>query len=83
MSGIGQLFIFGTITVFDPLVLSLITTTRKVFTILFSAIVFGHMITTLQWFGVFVLFAGLLWGDLWDLWRLSQKQSAKDDLEVV
>ena len=30
LSGCGQLFIFATITTFDPLTLSILTTTRKV-----------------------------------------------------
>jgi len=38
---------------------SLITTTRKFFTIIASVVLFGHAVNALQWIGVVAVFAGL------------------------
>ena len=59
MSAIGQLFIFLTITSFGPLACSLVTTTRKFFTVLFSVILFGNSLTNQQWLGTSFVFLGL------------------------
>lgn len=57
--GIGQIFIFLTITWYSSLVCTTITTTRKFFTILFSVIHFGHHFSTLQWISTGMVFSGL------------------------
>lgn len=59
MSALGQLFIFLSITTFSPLVCSLITTTRKFFTVLSSVILFGNSLSLQQWLGTFLVFLGL------------------------
>lgn len=59
MSAIGQLFIFLTISSFGPLVCSLITTTRKFFTVLFSVLLFGNSLSGQQWLGTTLVFLGL------------------------
>ena len=66
LSGIGQVFVFATIVVFDPLVLSIVTTTRKVGTIVVSTLYFGHNLGAMQWMGVMILFCGLIYSDLAD-----------------
>lgn len=58
-SAVGQNFIFMTITNFGPLPCSIMTTTRKFFTILGSVIIFRHSMSWLQWFGTILVFAGL------------------------
>jgi len=58
-SAIGQQFIYYTIFAFGSLVCSLTTTTRKFFNIFVSVLRFGHSLSDLQWFGVFIVFAGL------------------------
>lgn len=58
-SAVGQLFIFMTLVRFDALVLTIITTTRKFFSILASVVYFSHEINTFQWSGVFLVFLGL------------------------
>lgn len=58
-SAIGQNFIYYTIFNFGSLLCSLITTTRKFFTILFSVFVYGHQLTSVQWGGVLLVFFGL------------------------
>lgn len=59
LSAFGQLFIFLTVQDFGPLPLSLITTTRKFFTVLASIIYFGHPATTRQFIGTALIFIGL------------------------
>jgi len=54
-----QNFIFLTVTYFGPLTCSIITTTRKFFTILGSVLIFRHPLTILQWTGTILVFAGL------------------------
>jgi len=58
-SALGQNFIFSTVASFGPLTCSVVTTTRKFFTILFSILFFGNPITTLQSFAVVLVFIGL------------------------
>lgn len=58
-SGIGQIFIFTTITVFGPLTCAVITTTRKFFTILASVIIFGNALLPRQWVAVVLVFVAL------------------------
>jgi len=48
-----------TVTYFGPLTCSICTTTRKFFTILGSVLIFRHPLTTLQWTGTLLVFAGL------------------------
>ena len=54
-----QNFIFMTVANFGPLTCSIITTTRKFFTILGSVLLFGNSLIARQWFGVICVFAGL------------------------
>lgn len=58
-STLGQTFIFMTVVYFGPLTCSIITTTRKFFTILGSVLLFGNIISTMQWFGTILVFLGL------------------------
>jgi solute carrier family 35 (UDP-galactose transporter), member B1 len=59
-SAIGQSFVFYVITVFDPLVLSTVTTTRKILSVLLSIAVKGHPLTPLGMVGLGMAIAGLL-----------------------
>lgn len=59
LASIGQHFIFTTITTFGPLTCSIITTTRKFFTILGSVFLFGNPMTQRQWLGSILVFIGL------------------------
>ena len=54
-----QNFIFMTVTTFGPLTCSIITTTRKFFTILGSVIIFQHPMSSRQWLGTTLVFVGL------------------------
>ncbi|XP_075436457.1 solute carrier family 35 member B1 [Ascaphus truei] len=58
-SALGQTFIFMTVVYFGPLTCSIITTTRKFFTILASVLLFSNPISSLQWGGTMLVFLGL------------------------
>ncbi|KAJ8389973.1 hypothetical protein AAFF_G00112580 [Aldrovandia affinis] len=58
-SALGQTFIFMTVVYFGPLTCSIVTTTRKFFTILGSVLLFGNVISHVQWFGTVLVFLGL------------------------
>lgn len=58
-SALGQYFIFMCVSDFGPLPCSIITTTRKFFTVLFSVIIFGTILAGHQWIGVVLVFSGL------------------------
>uniref|UniRef100_A0A8C5Q5Z3 Solute carrier family 35 member B1 n=1 Tax=Leptobrachium leishanense TaxID=445787 RepID=A0A8C5Q5Z3_9ANUR len=59
-SALGQAFIFMTVVHFGPLTCSIITTTRKFFTILASVLLFSNPISELQWVGTVLVFLGKL-----------------------
>lgn len=56
---LGQLFIFLMVVGFGPLACSVVTTTRKFFTVLFSVIFFGNLLIPRQWLGAILVFVGL------------------------
>jgi len=58
-SAFGQHFIFLTVTKFGPLTCSVITTTRKFFTILLSVLLFFNPLSNRQWMGTSLVFTGL------------------------
>ena len=59
LSAVGQLFIFLTVAEFGPLSCSIVTTTRKFFTVLSSVFLFGNNLTPTQWIGTTFVFLGL------------------------
>jgi len=59
-SAVGQSFIFYTIANFDPLVLSTVTTTRKIFSVLLSIFLKGHKLSLMGWSGVTLACLGIL-----------------------
>ena len=59
-SALGQYFIFMCVSEFGPLPCSLITTTRKFFTVLASVIFFGNHLIERQWLGAILVFTGLV-----------------------
>ncbi|OAF68332.1 UDP-galactose transporter 1, partial [Intoshia linei] len=58
-SSIGQIFVFMAVEKIGPLYCSIITTTRKLFTILLSVLLYRNPMTNSQWFGTFLVFVGL------------------------
>jgi len=59
-SAVGQSFIFYTIANFDPLVLSTVTTTRKIFSVLLSIFLKGHSLSLMGWSGISLACGGIL-----------------------
>lgn len=59
-SAVGQSFIFYTIANFDPLVLSTVTTTRKIFSVLLSIFLKGHSLSAMGWSGIMLACSGIL-----------------------
>ena len=59
LSALGQLFIYLTVADFGPLPCSIVTTSRKFFTVLASIIYFGNPASTRQFLGTVFVFAGL------------------------
>jgi len=55
----GQIFIFYTIFNFSPLVLSIVTTTRKFFTVLASIVIYHHNMNQWQWLSIALVFMGV------------------------
>jgi UDP-galactose transporter B1 len=58
-SALGQFFIYFTLHRFGSLALTVVTTTRKFFTILASVIWFAHELSLQKWCGVSLVFVGL------------------------
>lgn len=73
---IGQLFIFLMVASFGPLACSVVTTTRKFFTVLFSVVFFGNVLSWRQWTGAIVVFTGLF-ADIFNAHITSLRRSAK------
>lgn len=57
---LGQTLIFRTVSEYGPLPCSVVTTTRKFFTVLGSVIIFNNPMATRQWIGVVLVFTGLM-----------------------
>ncbi|CAD8113624.1 unnamed protein product [Paramecium primaurelia] len=60
-SVLGQVFIFYCISCFSPRVLSVVTTTRKFFTVLLSIIIHNHEVDQVQWVGISLVAFGVAW----------------------
>ncbi|GLH11441.1 hypothetical protein R5R35_002159 [Gryllus longicercus] len=58
-SALGQFFIFLTVSDFGPLPCSIMTTTRKFFTVLGSVLLFGNTLLPRQWLATVLVFSGL------------------------
>ena len=56
---VGQISIYYVIINFKQHMFPLISTTRKVFTVLLSILIFGHVLTPEQWFAILLVFGGL------------------------
>ncbi|CAH0578371.1 unnamed protein product [Chrysodeixis includens] len=59
VGAMGQMFIFFMVAEYGPLPCSVVTTTRKFFTVLTSVILFGNVLIPRQWLGAILVFAGL------------------------
>lgn len=55
--GLGQIFIYFTLSLFDGYKVSIITTTRKCMSIVASNFIFNHRFTQEQWIGASIVMA--------------------------
>lgn len=56
---VGQICIYLVVANFKQHIYPLISTVRKIFTILLSILVFGHPMTIHQWFAMILVFGGM------------------------
>ena len=56
---LAHMALFTAIDMCDGIVIAIITTTRKFFSILLSCILFRHRLSSTQWLGVIIVFTGL------------------------
>ena len=66
-SVVGNLFIYATISLLGPMNLSLITTTRKIFSIFFSIILNGHVMDPYKVTGISLVILGILLETIWSM----------------
>jgi len=82
-SAVGQNFIYYTITQFDPLVLTTVTTTRKIFSTVYSVLRNpSNSLDNLQWSGCAFVFLGLLF-DITDKYFSKKKPAAPPPKEMA
>ena len=82
-ASLGQVFVFLTIHHFSPLICTTITTTRKFFTILLSVYKFGHVLNTVQWLSILVVFSGLYLEIFAKLFEEHEHKELSDDDDDV
>lgn len=54
---VGQLFIFYTIKELGPVIFTIIMTTRQIFSLVLSCLLFGHMLSAYGWASTLLVFA--------------------------
>ena len=79
---IGQVFIFFTISLFDCYLLTIITTTRKFFSVVYSNFKFGHKFTSLQWLGAAIVMACTV-SELFDKKNKKKTEDSKETPKPV
>lgn len=57
---IGHYFVSAMVSNFGPLPLSLVSTTRKFFTVLLSSLIFGNVLSWRQWMATVIIFEALI-----------------------
>lgn len=78
---LGQCFIFKTVTDFGPLTCSIVTTLRKLFSLVFSVIAFNHPYTNRHMIGTAIVFVALFLDALES--RKQHKQQYKPVPEAI
>ncbi|PZC75938.1 hypothetical protein B5X24_HaOG205331 [Helicoverpa armigera] len=74
VGALGQMFIFYMVAEFGPLPCSVVTTTRKFFTVLTSVIIFGNVLLPRQWLGAVLVFSGLFLDMFYSKGKATQKR---------
>ncbi|XP_045463518.1 solute carrier family 35 member B1 homolog [Harmonia axyridis] len=76
---VGQLFLFVMVSEHGPLAVSIVTTTRKFFTVLFSVIFFGNILNSRQWIGALAVFIGLFLDIFFSKGKMAPKKKEKEE----
>lgn len=79
--GGGQMFIFYMVSVFGALPCSIVTTTRKFFTVIFSVIFMQNPLQLHQWFAAVLVF-GALFGDMYFSHKNNQRTEKAQEGET-
>merc|ERR550519_2180779 len=82
-SAFGQFFIFMCVSEFGPLPCSIVTTTRKFFTVLASVLFFGNSLATRQWLGAGLVFVGIFLDGLYGKQKQKKPVEVENDKEKV
>lgn len=56
---LGQVSIYYIVLNFKQNIFPLISSTRRVFTVLLSIVIFGHVLNLIQWFSILLVYIGL------------------------
>eukprot|EP00741_Cyanophora_paradoxa_P000551 tig00000411_g534.t1 len=77
----GQHFVFFALANFGSLVCTIITTTRKFFTLLFSVFWFRHALTSTQWAGASLVFCAAMLevSEKWQKQRAASKEASAQE----
>lgn len=79
----GQIFISLMISNFGSLPLSLVTTTRKFFTVLMSVVVHGNSLSWMQWLATGLIFLALLLDSYFSKTKPTSDQPSNQTVETV
>lgn len=82
VSAAGQNFIFYCVRHFSALVTTTITTTRKMFTVLLSIIVFEHRMVPRQWAGMGLVWIAITWEAVAKMRAMKAKEAKKAKEEM-
>lgn len=74
----GQVFIFTTLSWMGPIYLALITTTRKIFSVLASILYYGHSVDIWKGSGIATVVVGLLLEMGYSLMKKDDKDKSKE-----
>ncbi|KAK9881415.1 hypothetical protein WA026_016305 [Henosepilachna vigintioctopunctata] len=80
---VGQMFLYVMVSDFGPLAVSIVTTTRKCFTVLASVLFFGNSLSIRQWYGAALVFLGLFLDIFFSKGKQSSKKKGKEDTKKL
>lgn len=78
---VGQLSIYYIVSHFKQHIFPLISTTRKILTVIMSIFVFGHYINQWQWVAIAIVFFGMFY-EFWEELRHQQHKDHKHELKA-
>ena len=83
--GIGLLQVFGQISVyyivsnFKQHIFPLISTTRKILTVILSIFIFNHTVNNTQWLAILIVFGGMFY----ELYEEIKKDETKSEIKTT